>query len=236
MRAQPFTFYKAAQEKLPEYECSDRIVLPSSYCTEMSITNSDLLMLADTCKKTVCGTVFGRHTDNPTIIYIPTWMCLLLDVPDSVSVASMSKKRCVNVRIKPHSAIFYTNPIFLPMLQNALKEHHSITVGCKIPLLVTDTVTTTIEYATIEEIQPLDAPTCILQDTVDVQFVDPREADHALSFLYKTGRHAENHPFVFVGRGRMLGGKMFPRSPPQQAAAEAAKRRLALAVEGKKTY
>jgi hypothetical protein len=225
MHVQPFHCYHVIErDKIQEYECSDRIILPLSYCIEMSINANDLLMLFDTCKKSVCGTVFGMHKLDPKIIYIPSWMALSLDVLE-VQIAHVPKRRCTALRVRPHSSSFKSNPEFARLLNSAIQSHRSVTTGTKIPLLVEGRV----EYLTIEEMLPSSLLTGFIYNCgeLDVLLSDSPEPPPAPPrFLYKSAPGCEVTPFAFTGRGRMVGGKLFTKDTPQKAAADAALKRF----------
>ncbi len=200
----------------------------------MSISVNDLVMLSDTCGKSVCGTIFGSHMDAPTVLYIPSWMTLQLDALE-VKIAHIPKRHCTALRIKPHTSDFKTNPEFVRLLNAGIKAHRSITNGTKIPLLINGS----IEYLTIEEMLPSDAPTCFIygREELDVQIAKPLENEERSlsSFLYKAAPGREIFPFAFMGRGRISGGLLFTKDSPQKAAADAARKRLALHAAGKRS-
>jgi hypothetical protein len=199
----------------------------------MSISLNDLLMLTNSRNQSVYGTVFGTHEGNATTLYIPSWMTFLLDILDPIQIGHVQKKRCTVLQLKPHSESFRKNPHFLRLLNQALFEHRSVTKGSRIPLYVENEIT----YLTIENMLPSDLTTCFLHNCgkVDIQILDALDAEPPPpSFLYKPG--STPAPFAFIGKGRMVGGMIPTRVPPQKAAAEAAKKRHALLISGKKPY
>ena len=235
MYVEPFTIHSALERSdLLQYECSDRILLPQSFATEMMVCLNDLLVLTNSKHQCVYGTFYGTHTDDPTVIYIPSWMVYSLDILHSITVAHLPKTRCSALQLQPHSAAFRNHPNFYKLLNTALFNYRSITQKQRIPLLVENK----IEYLTIEGIYPEDISTCFVYNCgkVDIQIVEPLENEKPVPSYLFNPRQSKT-PIVFIGPSRMLGGGMVPtRIPPQKAAADAAKKRCALIAAGKKTY
>jgi hypothetical protein len=230
MRAQPFSCFAGIEkDMLPQYECSDRIVLPTTYSVETAIAKNDLLILTNTRNQSVYGTVYGTHDLNPAVLYVPSWMFHLLDLIEPIQIAHTLFKQCTALQIKPHAKAFQKNPEFVNLLKKALYNYRSVVRGVRIPLLIEGE----IEYLTIEDMIPSDVDVSLLGD-MDVLVLDAYESDAPpLSFLHAPKR--VKIPFSFIGRAQKVGGEPVELTP-QMAVAEAAKKRAALAAAGKKTY
>jgi hypothetical protein len=209
-------------------------MLPKSYSDAAAIRENDLLDISNARDQSFSGTMFGTHAEDDTTIYVPTWLFSRLDLCDKITVSHLQKKRCSAIQIKPHSSAFAKRGDFLRALNMGLFYHKSIGRGSRIPLYVCDHV----EYITIENMIPSSLQTFFLFDCgdVDVQILPALDSEKIeCKYLYKSKK--KKGPMVFFGTGRML-GIIDPTSTvtPREAAAAAARRRMALMNAGKKPY
>jgi hypothetical protein len=234
MIVQPFTLCKTiSTNELPYFECSDRIMLPKSYYDATGIQENDLLNISNERDQSFSGTMYGAHTENDTIIYVPSWLFSRLDIYDKISISHLQKKRCSAIQIKPHSSAFAKRADFFRALNMGLFYHRSVERGSRIPLFVRDHV----EYITIENAIPSDIQTFFMYDCgdIDVQILPALDSEKAESkYLYKSTK--KKGPIVFFGTGFVLGGTNPTPMTLMEATAAAAKRRMALIASGKKPY
>lgn len=232
---QPFTCLTTISgDQVIKYECSDRIVLSQSYCDELFFKENDLLLLTNSRNQSVCGTLFATHNGSSTFLYAPSWMIYKLDVLDSITVSHLPKKTCTAIQIKPHSTTFKNHPHFMALLNLAIVNYRSLTKGHRIPL----SIGSGIEYITIENLLPSTHETCFVFNCglIDVQVIDSLDSEAPPpSYLYMP-HSSSNVPFAFIGRGYPVGGHINNRLTPMQAAAIAARRRVAAFAAGSKTY
>jgi hypothetical protein len=233
MRVLPFSLLPCLpREKLPVYDCSDRIILHKEFCAQVGYVIEDMLCLTNSIEQTIYGTVFELHDGDKDAIYVPNWMLYKLDSLDTFAVSHAVKNKCKSIQIQPHSAVWFASSGFMPALNAAIINYHSLMKETRIPLLIG----MRIEYVTIRQFSPSSAEACYVYNcgSVGLQVLSAFEkevmevAEAPIPFLFQKGRHAKKKRdrVAFTGRGFVLGGSEFKSDSPQAAAAVAAHRRL----------
>jgi hypothetical protein len=210
-------------EHLQKLECSDRIILPKSFQEALDYKEFDLLLLTDIRKKQVHGTVYGVQDTDDLTLYIPTWMCLKLDILENITVAQAPRRGCKQIQIKPHTLRFAKDVNFIKKLNDGLLNYGSLTQFTTIPLFVDDE----IFFVTVELLFPESVKTCFLHNCGSVQLhtLTPLESEDApLTYLMNV-KNAEGR-IPFTGRGFTLGGSTDAPQDAVYAAATAARKRL----------
>ena len=233
MRVLPFSLLPCIpREKLPVYDCSDRIILHKEFCAQVGYVIEDMLCLTNSLEQAMYGTVFELHDGDKETIYIPNWMLYKLDSLDTFVVSHAVKNKCKSIQIQPHSAAWSSSSGFMPALNGAIINYHCLMKETRIPLLIG----TRIEYATIRQFSPSSAEACYVYNcgSVGLQVMSAfekekvEEAEAPIPFLFQKGRHAKKKRdrLAFTGRGFLLGGSELKTDSPQTAAAAAARNRL----------
>jgi hypothetical protein len=228
MRVQPLTACSIVKpEHLQKLECSDRIILPKAFQQALEYKQFDLLLLTDIRKKQVHGTVFGVQDTDDLTLYIPTWMCMKLDVMENITVSQAPRRACRQIQIKPHTLRFAKDVEFVKKLNAALLNYGSLTQFTTIPLDVEGEVC----FVSVECLFPESVKTCFLHDcgSVQLQTLPALESEEApLTYLMnvKNGSGGVSGFIPFTGRGFLVGGgSAAPANPTSAAAAAAAARR-----------
>lgn len=236
MRVTSYIFYQGFDNsQLLLHECSDRILLPQTYAEESHIQINDLLMLTNIYNQSVCGTVYGIHTQDSVTIFAPSWMTHNLDSLELISVSHIAKISPTALCIRIHSEKFTTDPIFMKLLNDSIGNYKSLTINTRISLLINSK----IEYLTIDAILPSKVTTCFVYNCgrVDIKILNaaPPPPKHKSEYLYKSPLK-EDYEFSFLGTGHILGGAVDPSVSPAQAAAAAARHRFDLLSKGLRSY
>jgi hypothetical protein len=188
-------------------------------------------MFTNTRNQSFYGTLFGKHKEDAYLIFVPSWIFFSSDLLEPFTITQAHKKSCTALQLKPHSKSFKANPRFLALLNEAIINYRSLMNGAKIPLLVNGGV----EYLTIESMLPSNLKACFVHNAgkVDIQILESIECEEVLRFLFNK---QAPRPITFIGKGYTVGGHQDPSLSLQEAAANAARLRMARISKGLKPY
>ena len=222
MRLVPFPFYSAlSQTDLAAYECSDRIVAPSSLYYLHRFPTS-LLRLANTGGESVGGCLHGFHAIDETSLYVPSWMFAMFTDP-VVFVASLPSVPCDTIQVLPPSDDFFREEGAIAAFNQALLGYKSLTQHTRILVLVGSVP----QWIRIELLHPATPATVVLHNvgTVHLSILSNKKESSGYSLLNKVANY-----IPFSGMGRVLKGaataedegesKGIPRARMAEAAAK----------------
>jgi len=225
MRVVPFSACSTIPTSdLANYECSDRLLLPS---VMESYTKNTILVITNALKEEIIGCVFGLHEGDVGTIFIPSWMFYRLSLSYEITVATMKALKCTHIQIRPHRGDCLKRDGGLRLLNKALLNYRTLTQATRIPVNLDPP-----EMISIELMFPERFKTCFVYNCGDIGLtvLPPlEEVEEASSFLVRPVKRTGFIPFVGLGhRFPALEGYV-PVSSDEEVTrrmVEAAKRRM----------
>lgn len=196
MRLVPFPFYSAlSQTDLAAYECSDRIIVPSSLYYLHRFPTS-VLRLANTGGESVGGCLHGFHAIDEASIYVPSWMFAMFTDP-VVFVASLPSVPCETIQVLPPSDDFFRGEGAIAAFNRALLGYKSLTQHTRI-LVVVGSVP---QWVRIELLHPATPTTVVIHNvgTVSLSILSNKKESVGYSLLNKAANY-----IPYSGMGRVL--------------------------------
>ena len=194
MRLVPFPFYSAlSHSDLAAYECSDRIVAPSSLYYLHRFPTS-VLRLANTGGESVGGCLHGFHAIDETSLYVPSWMFAMFTDP-VVFVASLPSVPCDTIQVLPPSDDFFSGEGAIAAFNRALLGYKSLTQHTRILVLVGSVP----QWVRIELLHPATPATVVLHNvgTVSLSILSNKKESSGYSLLNKAANYI---PYSGMGR------------------------------------
>ena len=214
MRAAPFLHCKfIPMDEISIFECSDRILIPKSIFVSMGFGEGPILLnIANTVGTNVRGVLYNIHEANDDIIYMPTWMSILLSITDNLSMSSIKKFDCSRIIIRPQNAELLKIPDWNVKFSESIKYYNTLTQGYTIPVIIDDK----FMYVTIDSLNDRKHETYFLTNGVEIglEVLESQETKKArveepiIPFLYFNPRKKRKYiRYAFSGEPFILGTK-----------------------------
>jgi hypothetical protein len=210
MRAIPFHHSDfLSREDIHIYECSDRIVIPTSVFTSMGFVEGPVLLHISNAVGYVAGTLHNTHDRNNEVIYMPTWMVHRLKSTDNLSIASAPRHVCKTISLRPHNRDLLAIQGWHLKFAAAIRSYNTLTVDTPIPLVIDNKYM----FMTICALNDNKYSTYYLVNghEIDIEVLGPSDNPQAIQtdqtpYLYRDPRNTTHISNPYGGTGHVLGG------------------------------
>jgi hypothetical protein len=139
-------------------ECSNRVYVPARLFTEWLSTKAVTLRIENAVEQVVYGSMFSAHTQDENTVFVPDWMCSVLDCDrDLCTVVPVEPPRCTAIMVQPLNEGDVEE---MELFQSSLERYTTVTPGQHLTLWHSFGYPFTVSVVHVEPEMAVDIANC----------------------------------------------------------------------------